>query len=120
MHSYEHVTEPAGAPPPPVPRAVLDTLRAARRRPARVAASVAGVQLLAVGLAAEAPGVMGVTIVGPLNLGLTLVLVQLGLTAWAMVWYGRYGRNEIDRLAARYDAGAGGRSSRAGRREHRR
>jgi hypothetical protein len=103
MHPYDHITEHPPSPPAPT-RAALGTLRAARGRPARIATAVVGGQLCAVVLATEAPSVMGVTVAGPLNVGLALVLVQLGLAAWTLVWYGRYGKKELDPLVARHVA----------------
>lgn len=106
MDPYEHVIEPswpASPPPPQVPRAVLDSLRTARRRAVWVAAGVVAGQLCTVALTAGAPRVMGVALVGPLNLGLCLVLLQLGLAAWASAWYGRFGRTKLDPLARRWE-----------------
>lgn len=82
----------------------LRELRAARRRPARVAAAVLGAQMTGVVLANEAPGVMAVSLAGPLNIGLTLVLVQLAITGWAVLWYSRYARNTLEPLAERHNA----------------
>jgi hypothetical protein len=104
MHPYEHATELP--PPSPMSRSALKTLRAARRPPAWVAGAVVGGQLCAMGLAAEVPSFMGISIVGPVNVGLALVLVQLGVVTWAVVWYGRYGRETLDPLVERHP-GAG-------------
>lgn len=110
MHPYEHVNEhswSAPSPPSEAPRAALNVLRTARRRAVRVAALVVGGQLCTVAVAAEAPRVMSVALAGPLNVGFFVVLLQLGFAAWAVVWYGRYGRNELDPLARRYRASSG-------------
>ncbi|WP_162931270.1 DUF485 domain-containing protein [Streptomyces sporangiiformans] len=82
----------------------LRELRAARRRPARVAVAVVGAQMAGVVLANEAPGLMAVSWAGPLNLGLTLVLVQVVITGSAVLWYTRYARNSLDPMAARHSA----------------
>ena len=105
MHPYEHVTEPP--PSSPVKRSALQTLRAARRPPAWVAGAVVGGQVCAMGLAAEVPSFMGISIVGPVNVGLALVLVQLGIVTWAVLWYGRYGKDTLDPLMERHAAVAG-------------
>ncbi|WP_327729169.1 DUF485 domain-containing protein [Streptomyces sp. NBC_00487] len=81
--------------------AALRKLRAARKPPAKVAAAVAGGQVCAVVLAAEVPGFMGTGLLGPVNIGLVLILVELALAAWAMVWYGRYAGTKLDPVAAR-------------------
>ncbi|KUO05580.1 DUF485 domain-containing protein [Streptomyces caeruleatus] len=80
----------------------LSALRAARRPPVKVAAAVVGGQLGAVVLAAEVPAVMGFRLAGPVNFGLVFMLVQLGLAAWAMVWYEFYARSKFDPPAARH------------------
>ena len=80
----------------------LHELRAARRRPARVAAAVVAVQMAGVCLANEAPGSMAYAWAGPVNIGLTLVLVQLGITGAALAWYSRYARHTLEPLIERH------------------
>jgi len=80
----------------------LRELRAARRRPAWVAAMVVGAQMAGVVLANEAHGLMAVSWAGPLNIGLTLVLVQLVITGLAVLWHTRYARNSLDPMAERH------------------
>lgn len=108
LSPHRHETSPSDPAAPPTPghrqTVTLRELRAARRRPARVAASVLGAQMTGVVLANEAPGVMAVSLAGPLNIGLTLVLVQLVITGWAVLWYSRYARNTLEPLAGRHNA----------------
>ncbi|WP_367318836.1 DUF485 domain-containing protein [Streptomyces sp. HUAS ZL42] len=80
----------------------LRELRAARRRPAEVAAAVVGAQMAGVVAANEAPGLLAVSWAGPLNIGLTLVLVQLVITGLAVLWHTRYARNSLDPMAERH------------------
>ncbi|MGI5399378.1 DUF485 domain-containing protein [Streptomyces sp. CA-135486] len=93
-----------GAFPGPRPTTALRELRAARRRPAQVAAAVIGVQTADVCLANEAPGFMAYSWAGPLNIGLTLVLLQLVITGGAVVWYARYARNSLEPMVERHSA----------------
>ncbi|WP_371582498.1 DUF485 domain-containing protein [Streptomyces sp. NBC_01314] len=80
----------------------LRELRAARRRPARVAAAVVAAQMAGVILANEAPGVMAIAWAGPLNVGLTLVLAQVAFTGWAVLWYARYAKSHLEPLVKRH------------------
>ncbi|MFE7767031.1 DUF485 domain-containing protein [Streptomyces sp. NPDC057438] len=82
----------------------LRELRAARRRPARVAAAVVVAQMSGVVLANEAPGVMAIDWAGPLNIGLTLVLAQVVFTGWAVLWYARYAGRRLEPLVKRHRA----------------
>ncbi|WP_217240142.1 DUF485 domain-containing protein [Streptomyces sp. AC555_RSS877] len=82
----------------------LRELRAARRRPAQVAAAVVAAQMAGVILANEAPGVMASVWAGPLNIGLTLVLVQVAFTGWAVLWYSRYAARSLEPLVKRHRA----------------
>ena len=82
----------------------LRELRSARRRPAQIAALVVAAQMVGVILANEAPGVMAVTWAGPLNIGLTLVLAQVALTGWAVLWYSRYAGRSLEPLVKRHRA----------------
>ena len=82
----------------------LRELRAARRRPAQVAAVVVLAQMSGVVLANEAPGVMAIAWAGPLNLGLALVLAQVVLTGWAVLWYARYAGRRLEPLVKRHRA----------------
>jgi hypothetical protein len=101
--SPSHEADP-GAFPRPRQTTALRELRAARRRPAQVTAAVLGVQIADVCLANEAPGFMAYSWAGPLNIGLTLVLVQLVITGWAVVWYARYARNSLEPMVERHSA----------------
>ena len=74
----------------------LRSLRAVRRRPVQVVAGVVVTQLVETALANEAPGIMALSLVGPVNLGLVLAFLQLGLTAWSVLWYARYGKTSLD------------------------
>lgn len=82
----------------------LSELRAARRRPVRVAAAVVMAQMAGVCLANEAPGVMAYSWMEPLNIGLTLVLVQLAITGYALAWYSRYATETLDPLIEQHRA----------------
>ncbi|MDX3638332.1 DUF485 domain-containing protein [Streptomyces sp. MB09-02B] len=82
----------------------LRELRTARRRPARVAAAVVVAQMSGVVLANEAPGVMAIAWAGPLNIGLGLVLAQVVLTGWAILWYARYAGRRLEPLVKRHHA----------------
>ncbi|MFI2350704.1 DUF485 domain-containing protein [Streptomyces sp. NPDC019443] len=101
--SPSHQAEPGAFPRPRQPTALRE-LRTARRRPAQVTTAVLGVQIADVCLANEAPGFMAYSWAGPLNIGLTLVLVQLVITGWAVVWYARYARNSLEPMVERHSA----------------
>ncbi|GAA3777025.1 DUF485 domain-containing protein [Streptomyces phyllanthi] len=90
--------------PGPRQTTALHELRAARRRPAQVAAAVVAAQMAGVVLANEAPGVMAATWAGPLNIGLTLVLAQVTFTGWAVLWYVRYAGRSLEPLVRRHSA----------------
>ncbi|MBD9726544.1 DUF485 domain-containing protein [Streptomyces caniscabiei] len=90
--------------PGPRQTIALRELRAARRRPAQVAAAVVVAQMSGVVLANEAPGVMAVAWAGPVNVGLGLVLAQVAFTGWAVLWYVRYARRRLEPLVQRHRA----------------
>ncbi|MBE1602525.1 DUF485 domain-containing protein [Streptomyces stelliscabiei] len=100
--SSRHAAPPSY--PGPRQTTALRELRAARRRPARVAAAVVIAQMAGVVLANEAPGVMATAWAGPLNIGLTLVLAQVVCTGWAVLWYARYARRRLEPLVERHRA----------------
>lgn len=83
------------------PARALRRLRAARRRPVRVAIALLALYLVNAALANAAPALMAVSLAGPVNIGLALVLAQLSLTSGAVVWYGRYAAAHLDPLAER-------------------
>ncbi|MFE7840215.1 hypothetical protein ACFU53_30425 [Streptomyces sp. NPDC057474] len=101
--SPPHQADPESHPDPRQTTALRE-LRAARRRPAQVAAAVVAAQMAGVILANEAPGVMAVAWAGPLNIGLTLVLAQVGFTGWAVLWYARYAGRFLEPLVKRHSA----------------
>ncbi|MGP3927810.1 DUF485 domain-containing protein [Streptomyces sp. 8N616] len=76
-------------------------LRTARRLPVRVTLTVLAVDMVIAVLATQADGLLGLPVAGPFNVGLVLLLVQLGITAGAAVWYGRYARAAVDPLTER-------------------
>ncbi|MDX2945123.1 MULTISPECIES: DUF485 domain-containing protein [Streptomyces] len=74
------------------------TVRDARRRAFLVAAPVIGLYLAISCLGGAAESVMTVSVLGPLNVGLLLGLVQLlAVAAWVQ-WYGRYCGTSVDPL----------------------
>lgn len=86
----------------------LAQLRAARRSKVfPVAAAVLGLYLLYALLVSTARDVMAIRIVGHLNLGLALALLQCGTTMAACRWYSRYAHTTLDPLVARARAGLG-------------
>lgn len=74
--------------------------RAARRRPVLVAIAVLALYLVNATLANEAPGLAAVSVAGPVNIGLALVLMQLAITSGAVLWYRRYAAARLDPLSA--------------------
>ncbi|KFG09993.1 DUF485 domain-containing protein [Streptomyces scabiei] len=74
------------------------TLRRARRRAFLVAAPVIGLYLLISCLGETAENIMATRVVGLLNVGLLLGLVQLAAVVAWLQWYGRYCRTTIDPL----------------------
>lgn len=90
--------------PGPRQTTALSELRAARRRPAQVAAAVVAAQMAGVVLVNEAPSVMAIAWAGPLNIGLTLVLAQVVFTGWAVLWYARYAGSRLEPLVKRHRA----------------
>ncbi|MGI5193771.1 DUF485 domain-containing protein [Streptomyces sp. CA-288835] len=84
--------------------AALRELRAARRRPALIAATVLAAHMTGVVLANEAPDLMAIDWAGPLNIGLTLVLAQVTFTGWAVLWYVRYAKSSLEPLVKRHSA----------------
>ncbi|WP_406177280.1 DUF485 domain-containing protein [Streptomyces sp. NBC_00996] len=83
--------------------ASLARLRAARRSrivpvPVPVAAAVVGLYLLNALLASTASDVMALRLVGHVNVGLGLALLQCGTTLAVCRWYARYARTTLDPL----------------------
>lgn len=101
--SPSHQADPESYPGPRRTTALRE-LRAARRRPAWVAAVVVAAQMAGVILANEAPSVMAIAWAGPLNIGLTLVLAQVAFTGWAVLWYTRYAGMALEPLVKRHRA----------------
>lgn len=66
----------------------------ARVRPFRIAAAVVGVYLCVAVVSVWAGGVLAVPVVGPVNVGLVLVLLQFAVTV-GVAW--RYGRSATRR-----------------------
>ncbi|MGW1958065.1 DUF485 domain-containing protein [Streptomyces sp. NPDC001920] len=88
----------------------LAALRAARRsRIVPVAAAVFGLYLLNALLVSAARDMMAIRIVGHLNVGLGLALVQCGTTLAVCRWYARYASTTLDPLVDRARAGFGAR-----------
>ncbi|WP_367325176.1 DUF485 domain-containing protein [Streptomyces sp. HUAS ZL42] len=86
----------------------LAELRAARRsRIFPVATAVLGLYLLNALLASTARDVMAIRLVGHVNLGLGLALLQCGTTLAVCRWYARYARTTLDPLVARVRAELG-------------
>ncbi|MFI2371710.1 DUF485 domain-containing protein [Streptomyces sp. NPDC018833] len=103
----------AGGPPEEVGAApqvmtALAELRAARRSKVfPVATAVLGLYLVNALLASTARDVMAIRLVGHLNLGLALALLQCGTTLAACRWYARYADTTLDPLVERVRAGLG-------------
>lgn len=103
----------AGGPPArvgatPEVMTALAELRAARRAKIfPVAAAVIGLYLINALLASMARDVMAIRLVGHLNLGLALALLQCGTTLATCRWYARYADTTLDPLAERARAGLG-------------
>ncbi|WP_259408199.1 DUF485 domain-containing protein [Streptomyces akebiae] len=74
------------------------TVRGARRRAFLFAAPVVGLYLAISCLGEAAKGFMAMPVVGPLNMGLLLGLVQLVAVAAWVQWYARYCGTSIDPL----------------------
>lgn len=92
----------------PEATASLAALRAARRsRIAPVATAVVGLYLLNALLASTAADVMALRLVGHVNVGLGLALLQCGTTLAVCRWYARYARTTVDPLVERARAGLG-------------
>ncbi|WP_345016580.1 DUF485 domain-containing protein [Streptomyces shaanxiensis] len=88
----------------------LVELRAARRsRVFPVATAVLGLYLLNALLVSTARDVMAIRVVGHLNVGLGLALLQCGTTLAVCRWYARYASTTLDPLAERARAGLGAR-----------
>ncbi|MGW0700180.1 DUF485 domain-containing protein [Streptomyces sp. NPDC002867] len=84
----------------------VERLRAERRsRVLPVAAAVVGFYLLNALLANVAGGLMAVRLVGHLNIGLALALLQCVTTLLVCRWYGRYAHTTLDPLAERVRGG---------------
>lgn len=89
-------------------------LRRAHRRAAfTVAAVLVGMCVLNAVMANAVPGLLAVPVIGPLTVGLSLLGLQSGATAWAAWWFGRYAKASLDPLArslrSSAEASAGGR-----------
>lgn len=96
---------PEGDAAPEVATALAE-LRAARRaRIFPVAIAVIGLYLLTALLASTARDVMAIRLVGHLNVGLGLALLQCGTTLAVCRWYARYARTTLDPLVDRARAG---------------
>ncbi|MET8679712.1 DUF485 domain-containing protein [Streptomyces sp. NPDC004647] len=81
-------------------------LRTARRsRTFAVTGAVLALYVFHAVLANEARGVMAARVVGHLNVGLSLWLLQCVTTVVVVSWYARYARNTLDPSAARMRAG---------------
>ncbi|MER6615694.1 DUF485 domain-containing protein [Streptomyces xantholiticus] len=103
-----YVGSPYAHPPyaEPDPPTGVERLRAERRsRVLPVAAAVVGFYLLNALLANVAGGLMAVRLVGHLNLGLALALLQCATTLLVCRWYARYARTTLDPLAESVRAG---------------
>lgn len=75
-------------------------LRRAHRRPTLIlTAVVVGTYMLNVLMANLVPGVMSVSVLGPIGVGLLLMLLQSGATVWAAWWFERYAKAALDPLA---------------------
>jgi uncharacterized membrane protein (DUF485 family) len=86
--------------------AEFERLRAERRsKILPVASAVIGFYLLNALLANAAGGLMKVRLVGHLNLGLALALLQCATTLLVCRWYARYARTTLDPLAESVRAG---------------
>ena len=77
----------------------IQQLRERRRPVLTVTGVLVGLYLVNAILANWAPGFMDAGLVGPVNVGLLLGLVQGITTVWAAWWYGRYARRRLDPLA---------------------
>ncbi|MGP4002673.1 DUF485 domain-containing protein [Streptomyces sp. 8N706] len=95
----------AAAPPEADPTRLL----AQRLRPVfAVTGAVVGLYLLNALLAAQAREFLGIQVVGPLNIGLALGLLQCVTTVWAGRWYARHAQASLDPLGAGLRAPYGG------------
>ncbi|KAB1139138.1 DUF485 domain-containing protein [Streptomyces luteolifulvus] len=93
---------------PPEVMESLAQLRAERRSTIfPVAAAVIGLYLLNALLASMAADVMAIRLVGHLNVGLGLALLQCGTTLAVCRWYARYARTSLDPLVERSRAALG-------------
>ncbi|MFF4571983.1 DUF485 domain-containing protein [Streptomyces sp. NPDC001410] len=86
----------------------LAQLRAERRsRIFPVAAAVISLYLVNALMASWAPDVMAIGLIGHLNVGLALALLQCGTTLAVCRWYARYARTRLDPLVDQVRAGLG-------------
>lgn len=93
---------------PPEVTTSLAQLRAERRsRIFPVAAAVVGLYLVNALMASWAPDVMAIRVIGHLNVGLALALLQCGTTLAVCRWYARYARTHLDPLVDQVRAGLG-------------
>jgi uncharacterized membrane protein (DUF485 family) len=87
----------------------LAALRSAYRLLRRVSTLTAlGSFVAYVVLSCYVPGLMGSKIVGELNLGMVLGVLQLVVTIAAVLWYGRSAQRSVDPLARAVKARATG------------
>ncbi|MGP4001245.1 DUF485 domain-containing protein [Streptomyces sp. 8N706] len=103
-----YVRSPYGEPAHEEPDVTTDVVRLRTERRSRiipVAAAVVGFYLLNALLSNLAGGLMAVRLVGHLNVGLTLALLQCATTLLVCRWYSRYARTTLDPLAERVRAG---------------
>ncbi|MFF9815314.1 DUF485 domain-containing protein [Streptomyces sp. NPDC014006] len=90
----------------------LVALRSAYRVLRRVSTfSALGSFVVYVVLSCYAPDLMGSKIAGELSLGMTLGVLQLVVTFWAVFWYGRSARRSVDPLAGAVRERAAGRAA---------
>jgi uncharacterized membrane protein (DUF485 family) len=98
-----------GAPPVPVvpgttPEDAHAPMRVARRagdghrRALLAGIPVVALYVLIIGSATGARGFMSLPVAGPLNVGLSLGLLQLVVVAAFVLWYGRYAATSLDTL----------------------
>ncbi len=101
------MTHPAAPPPRPgAPSSfqrlgtdpTVRELRVRRQPVIGAAAAVIALYLFNAVLATKAPGVLAVSLAGPLNLGFALGLLQCVTTLGCAAWYARYARTRIDPL----------------------
>ncbi|MGW2748612.1 DUF485 domain-containing protein [Streptomyces sp. NPDC001450] len=120
FHQPRRQPSPHGQPPlyvreapedwgtPPEVMTSLARLRAERRsRIFPVAATVISLYLVNALIASWAPDVMAIRLIGHLNVGLALALLQCGTTLTVCRWYARYARTRLDPLVDQVRAALG-------------